>query len=133
MTRRPAPERRPLVLKFGGSAFADLDGYHRVARYAVRRSAEDGSPLVVVVSAMSGTTGRLQQTQDALAADPPADAAAMLLTAGETVSAPLPAQRRPGRLGPGTSPREHAAGPTGRGGADRAAGPTGQALFLSTR
>lgn len=89
MTGRPVPQSRPLVLKFGGSAFADLDGYHRVARYAVRRSTEDKRPLVVVVSAMSGTTGRLQQTLDALAADPPAHAAAMLLTAGETVSVAL--------------------------------------------
>ncbi|MEU6805128.1 amino acid kinase family protein [Streptomyces neyagawaensis] len=89
MTPRRAPGSRPLVLKFGGSAFADLDGYHRVARYAVRRSAEEERPLVVVVSAMSGTTGRLQQTLDALAADPPASAAAMLLTTGETVSVAL--------------------------------------------
>ncbi|MDG5804113.1 hypothetical protein P9869_15860 [Streptomyces ossamyceticus] len=89
MTPRPTPGSRPLVLKFGGSAFADLDGYHRVARYALRRSAEEERPLVVVVSAMSGTTGRLQQTLDALAADPPASAAAMLLTTGETVSVAL--------------------------------------------
>ncbi|MGJ5834062.1 hypothetical protein [Streptomyces ossamyceticus] len=89
MTSRRTPGRRPLVLKFGGSAFADLDGYHRVARYAVRRSADEERPLVVVVSAMSGTTGRLQQTLDALAADPPASAAAMLLTTGETVSVAL--------------------------------------------
>lgn len=89
MTGRRTPDSRPLVLKFGGSAFADLDGYHRVARYAVRRSTEEKRPLVVVVSAMSGTTGRLQQTLDALAADPPAHAAAMLLTTGETVSVAL--------------------------------------------
>ncbi|MFD5634706.1 hypothetical protein ACFWJM_11270 [Streptomyces sp. NPDC127077] len=89
MTGRRAPAPRPLVLKFGGSAFADLDGYRRVARYAVRRGTEEERPVVVVVSAMSGTTGRLQQTLDALAADPPAPAAAMLLTAGETVSVAL--------------------------------------------
>ncbi|MEU9135604.1 hypothetical protein AB0D33_06475 [Streptomyces sp. NPDC048404] len=89
MTVRPASDGGPLVLKFGGAAFADLDGYRRVARYAVRRGAEAKRPLVVVVSAMSGTTGRLQQTLDALSADPPARAAAMLLTAGETVSVAL--------------------------------------------
>ncbi|WP_176709985.1 aspartate kinase [Streptomyces sp. Wb2n-11] len=89
MTARRTPNSRPLVLKFGGSAFADLDGYHRVARYAVRRSTEEQRPLVVVVSAMSGTTGRLQETLDALSADPPAHAAAMLLTTGETVSVAL--------------------------------------------
>ncbi|MEU5302594.1 aspartate kinase [Streptomyces noursei] len=89
MTTRRTPDGRPLVLKFGGSAFADLDGYHRVARYAVRRVTEEKRPLVVVASAMSGTTGRLQQTLDALVEDPPADAAAMLLTTGETVSVAL--------------------------------------------
>ncbi|WP_103545236.1 aspartate kinase [Streptomyces sp. SM1] len=89
MTARRTSNNRPLVLKFGGSAFADLDGYHRVARYAVRRSTEEQRPLVVVVSAMSGTTGRLQQTLDAVSADPPAHAAAMLLTTGETVSVAL--------------------------------------------
>ncbi|CAM5613793.1 MULTISPECIES: amino acid kinase family protein [Streptomyces] len=89
MTARRVPDGRPLVLKFGGSAFADLDGYHRVARYAAGRVAEDRRPLVVVASAMSGTTGRLQQTLDHLSEDPPADAAAMLLTTGETVSVAL--------------------------------------------
>lgn len=82
-------DRGPLVLKFGGSAFADLDGFARVARYTALRAAEDGRPVVVVVSAMSGTTGRLQQTLDVLADDPPAPVAAMLLTSGETVSVAL--------------------------------------------
>ncbi|MEW2633563.1 hypothetical protein AB0903_18370 [Streptomyces sp. NPDC048389] len=89
MTVRRTSHSRPAVLKFGGSAFADLDGYHRVARYVLRRGTEEQRPLVVVVSAMSGTTGRLQQTLGALSADPPADAAAMLLTTGETVSVAL--------------------------------------------
>ncbi|MEU6890856.1 hypothetical protein ABZ934_03515 [Streptomyces sp. NPDC046557] len=82
-------DRPPLVLKFGGSAFADLAGYTRVARYTARRVAEEERPVVVVVSAMSGTTGRLQQTLDVVAADPPPPAAAMLLTSGETVSVAL--------------------------------------------
>lgn len=89
MTARLPSDHRPLVLKFGGSAFADLDGYHRVARYAMRRSTDEQRPLVVVVSAMSGTTGRLQQALDAVSAEPPAEAAAMLLTTGETVSVAL--------------------------------------------
>ncbi|MFD7916023.1 hypothetical protein ACFV30_35860 [Streptomyces sp. NPDC059752] len=83
------PDRGPLVLKFGGSSFADLDGYARVARYTARRAAEEKRPVVVVVSAMSGTTGRLQKTLDVLADDPPAPVAAMLLTSGETVSVAL--------------------------------------------
>ncbi|MFI9236785.1 hypothetical protein [Streptomyces sp. NPDC053079] len=78
----------PLVLKFGGAAFAELDGFTRVARHVAGRAAA-GQPVVVVVSAMSGTTGRLQETLDHLAPDPPAPAAAMLLTSGETVSVAL--------------------------------------------
>ncbi|MEU4210774.1 hypothetical protein AB0F13_12410 [Streptomyces sp. NPDC026206] len=79
----------PLVLKFGGSAFAELDGFTRIARYVAGRAAAAGRPVVVVVSAMSGTTGRLQETLDHLAPDPPGEAAAMLLTSGETVSVAL--------------------------------------------
>ena len=89
MTDRRRSDRGPLVMKFGGSAFADLDGFHRVARYTARRAAEENRPLVVVVSAMSGTTGRLQQILDAVSEDPPEHAAAMLLTTGETVSVAL--------------------------------------------
>ncbi|MFI0964809.1 hypothetical protein ACH4S8_25950 [Streptomyces sp. NPDC021080] len=119
MSGRHTPDSRPLVLKFGGSAFADLDGYRRVARYAMRRGTEEERPLVVVVSAMSGTTGRLQQTLDALAADPPARAAAMLLTAGETVSvallaAALDAEGVPGCPVPAAATGLLAAGPGDR-------------------
>ncbi|MET7986720.1 hypothetical protein [Streptomyces sp. NPDC005281] len=120
MTDGPAPERRPLVLKFGGSAFADLDGYRRVARYAARRHAEEKRPLVVVVSAMSGTTGRLQQTLDALAADPPALAAAMLLTAGETVSVALLAAALDAEGVPGCPVPAAATGLLAQGPGDRA-------------
>ncbi|MDH2387430.1 hypothetical protein QCN29_01235 [Streptomyces sp. HNM0663] len=81
--------RPPLVMKFGGSAFTELKGFTRVARYAARRRADGERPLIVVVSAMSGTTGRLRRLLDSLAPDPPADAAAMLLTSGETVSVAL--------------------------------------------
>ncbi|MEU7107315.1 aspartate kinase [Streptomyces sp. NPDC046215] len=81
--------RTPLVLKFGGSAFAELEGFTRVARYVADRAADSGRPVVVVVSAMSGTTGRLKETLERLAPDPPPEAAAMLLTSGETVSVAL--------------------------------------------
>ncbi|MFE9255371.1 hypothetical protein [Streptomyces sp. NPDC006879] len=81
--------RLPVLMKFGGSAFVELDGYARVARYAVERLTREGRPLVIVVSAMSGTTTRLRQFLDALSDEPPADASAMLLTTGETVSVAL--------------------------------------------
>lgn len=79
----------PLVMKFGGSAFADLDGYRRTADYLRRRHVEDNRPVVVVVSAMSGTTGRLKEVQEELVPQASAEAAAMLLTTGETVSVAL--------------------------------------------
>jgi aspartate kinase len=79
----------PLVLKFGGSAFLALDGYIRVARYVRARTAAERRPAVVVVSAMSGTTGRLRETLLRIAPEPPQDAAALLLTSGEVVSVAL--------------------------------------------
>jgi aspartate kinase len=79
----------PLVLKFGGSAFLTPDGYIRVARYVSGRTAAARRPAVVVVSAMSGTTGRLKETLGRITSDPPQDAAALLLTSGEVVSVAL--------------------------------------------
>lgn len=79
----------PLVLKFGGSAFRTLDGYIRVARYVRARTVAERRPAVVVVSAMSGTTGRLKETLLRVAPEPPQDAAALLLTSGEVVSVAL--------------------------------------------
>ncbi|MYS19390.1 aspartate kinase, partial [Streptomyces sp. SID4948] len=79
----------PAVLKFGGSVFADLTGFGEVARYVAARVAADGRPVVVVVSAMSGTTGSLRQVLDQVAPRAPGPAAAMLLTSGETVSVAL--------------------------------------------
>ncbi|MGP3684322.1 amino acid kinase family protein [Streptomyces sp. IBSNAI002] len=117
---RAGRERRPLVVKFGGSAFADLDGFARVARYTARRAAEDARPVVVVVSAMSGTTGRLQQTLDVLAADPPAPVAAMLLTSGETVSVALLAAALDAEGVPALPLTAAGTGLLGEGPADRA-------------
>lgn len=77
------------VLKFGGSLFAELGGYTDVARYVASRVAADRKPAAVVVSAMSGTTGRLQEVLDQVTGRPSAQASAMLLTSGETVSVAL--------------------------------------------
>ncbi|WP_266946793.1 hypothetical protein [Streptomyces sp. NBC_00555] len=114
------PDPRPLVMKFGGSAFAELDGYTRVARYTARRIADEKRPVVVVVSAMSGTTGRLQQTLDVLADDPPAQVAAMLLTSGETVSVALLAAALDAAGVPALALSAAGTGLLGEGPADRA-------------
>ncbi|MGE0407658.1 MAG: aspartate kinase [Amphiplicatus sp.] len=47
-----------IVMKFGGTSVADLDRIRNVARF-VRREAEAGHSLVVVVSAMAGETNKL--------------------------------------------------------------------------
>ncbi len=83
----PDPER-PLVLKFGGSCFLDLDDFRMVADFVAGRLAES-SRLIVVVSAMSGTTGNLQKALRTLHGTPPPQLTAQLLTTGDTVSAVL--------------------------------------------
>jgi aspartate kinase len=47
-----------LVMKFGGTSVADLDRIRNVARH-VKREADAGHEVAVVVSAMAGTTNRL--------------------------------------------------------------------------
>jgi aspartate kinase len=79
----------PIVMKFGGSAFVDLDGYRRVADYVAGRVAKPGLRAVVVVSAMSGTTGRLQEALRDVHAAPPPTVSSMILTTGEVVSVAL--------------------------------------------
>lgn len=123
----------PLVLKFGGSSFADLEGYPRVARHVALRAA-GGRPVVVVVSAMSGTTGRLLHTLEQIAEAPPDRTAAMLLTTGETVSvallaAALAAEGVPARPLAAAETGLLAAGPADRAELERAgAGPVRAAL-----
>lgn len=83
----PEPER-PQVLKFGGACFLNLTDYRIVARYIADRL-HDSVRIVAVVSAMSGTTGNLQEAQRNLHAQPPAALAAALLVTADTVSAIL--------------------------------------------
>jgi aspartate kinase len=76
------------VLKFGGSSFASPEAYHVVARYLAARVAS-GERLCVVVSAMSGTTGRLSELLHAIAPSPqPEDVDAVLAT-GEVLASGL--------------------------------------------
>jgi len=49
-----------LVMKFGGTSVADIERIRNVARH-VKREADAGHDVAVVVSAMSGTTDRLVQ------------------------------------------------------------------------
>lgn len=79
----------PIVMKFGGSSFIDIEGYKQTAAYIADRVVTERRRAVVVVSAMSGTTGRLQETLRTVHTSPPAEVASMLLTTGEVVSVAL--------------------------------------------
>jgi len=77
-----------VVQKFGGSSLASVERLHAVAeRIAQTRS--DSERVVVVVSAMGDTTDQLTALAHQLDEDPPSREMDMLLSTGETVTAPL--------------------------------------------
>ncbi len=77
------------VLKFGGSSFPKMESYREIARYLGSRLLTDTDRLVVVVSAMSGTTGRIQEA--GLSVNPEMSSALTdsLLATGEMTAACL--------------------------------------------
>ncbi len=77
-----------VVQKFGGSSLDGVDRLRAVAaRVALERQRTDR--VVVVVSAMGDTTDELAALAHSLDADPPSREMDMLLSTGETVTAPL--------------------------------------------
>src|SRR5260370_25613633 len=64
--RRPMPADREdvAVLKFGGSSFIELSDYRRVGGYLISRA--ESARVLVVVSGMSGTTGRLLEAAQSI-------------------------------------------------------------------
>lgn len=79
----------PTVHKFGGSAFAEVSGFLAAARHVERQVRAQRRPAVVVVSAMSGTTGRLAEVLREVDPRAPASVVSALLSTGETVSTAL--------------------------------------------
>lgn len=77
------------VLKFGGSSFPKMESYREIARYLGRRLQTDTDRLVVVVSAMSGTTGRIQEAGLSLNPDMSSALTDSLLATGEMTAACL--------------------------------------------
>ncbi len=80
-------------MKFGGTSVADMDRIRNVARF-VRREAQAGHSVVVVVSAMAGETNRLVGLcADAGAPDPALDAYGLeydaVVASGEQVTSGL--------------------------------------------
>ena len=77
-----------LVLKFGGTSVGSPERIRAVAELIASTKAE-GNDLVVVVSAMGGTTDELLALANKVSAAPPGREVDMLLTAGERISMAL--------------------------------------------
>jgi aspartate kinase len=84
----PAMPSPLVVMKFGGSSVASAERIRRVARRIVRER-ENGSQLVVVVSAMGDTTDELLALAAAITDEPDARELDVLLSTGEHQSATL--------------------------------------------
>jgi aspartate kinase len=76
------------VLKFGGSSFVSPEAYHVVARHLAKRATK-GEHLCVVVSAMSGTTGRLSELLHLIAPSPETQDVDAVLGTGEILASAL--------------------------------------------
>ncbi len=77
-----------VVQKFGGSSVANLECMRKVMA-KVKEPLEQGSRLVVVLSAMAGETDRLIALAEEWSQNPPPAEMDVLLTTGEQVSASL--------------------------------------------
>ncbi|MBW8885543.1 MAG: aspartate kinase, partial [Planctomycetia bacterium] len=77
-----------IVQKFGGSSVANPEKILRAARRAIRAQ-QEGSQVVMVVSAMGDTTDDLLELAAKITDRPPAREMDMLLSTGEQVSVAL--------------------------------------------
>ena len=77
-----------VVQKYGGSSLAGIDRLRAVAE-RIAQTRRDSERVVVVVSAMGDTTDQLTALAHQLDEDPPSREMDMLLSTGETVTAPL--------------------------------------------
>lgn len=82
------PKPKPVVQKYGGSSLSTLDKVRRVASKIIR-TAQSGRPVVVVVSAMGGTTSELIERAREISASPPRRELDVLLSSGERMSTAL--------------------------------------------
>lgn len=77
-----------LVLKFGGAALNNLEGFRRAAEIiALRR--KEFSNIVVIVSAMGDMTDRLLELANSVSKNPPKREQDMLVSVGERISMSL--------------------------------------------
>jgi len=83
-----ARQKQRIVMKFGGTSMAGIERIRHVAE-RVRREAEDGNQVLVVVSAMAGETDRLVQLcREAAALHDPKEYD-VVVASGEQVTAGL--------------------------------------------
>ncbi len=88
MSAGTAGSRVRVVQKYGGSSVADAESIKRVAKRIVATK-QQGSDVVVVISAMGDTTDELMDLALQVSPQPPPRELDMLLTAGERMSAAL--------------------------------------------
>ncbi|MGK5532095.1 amino acid kinase family protein [Streptomyces sp. URMC 129] len=84
-----AGQQAPVVVKFGGSSFIELQDYRRVARHLSGLAHDEGRPVVAVVSGMSGSTGRLLEAARDVDPDLEPHVQDQVLATAEIVSAGL--------------------------------------------
>ena len=77
-----------IVMKFGGTSVADAERIHLAARRAIKAK-QNGSKVVMVVSAMGKSTDKLIDLAKEICPDPPRRELDMLMTTGEQVSMSL--------------------------------------------
>lgn len=75
-------------MKFGGAAFSTPDQFSHIADFIISRK-EENSRVVVVVSAMGGTTDKLIQLAKQVNPNPPQRENDMLISVGERISMSL--------------------------------------------
>ncbi|MFT7670424.1 MAG: aspartate kinase [Planctomycetota bacterium] len=80
--------KKPIVQKYGGSSLSTMERIGRVASKIVK-SAENGQPVVAVVSAMGNTTSELILQARAASTVPARRELDMLLSSGERISMAL--------------------------------------------
>ncbi len=77
-----------LVLKFGGTSVGNIEKIKKVANIIKKRHAENNE-IIVIVSAMSGTTNELQKKSNLISSDFDKKELDVLLSSGEQVSSSL--------------------------------------------
>ncbi len=77
-----------VVQKFGGTSVGDLDRIENVAKI-VKKYADEGNQVVVVVSAMAGETNKLLEFANHFSKTPPQREVDLLVSSGERVTSAL--------------------------------------------